>query len=685
GLAPSAAACLSSPARSIPSIAASRRNPRKRRGFRGVRSATGAMVEYRKVAFTYCGVRYGILLEPPQGSSALVAIHNCLSFGTGPVEFTEGAVDEREVRKAIGATLKGSLEASDLKYDVKRDIRDALHDISPKFRLSPRLSAPMDFELGRGYFLFPCLGITLMHGWLVNPEASIYRSIKEFTPAQLKEYSVKVEGKEEDMEVVRGLLDDSKHQLSKYGYRSLVADVPDDNFVLLYWRNRFDILFKTYGELLILVTDESRRRSMPQVTWMLFEQSEEHSIYLKEDFSPVTGQPFEERAEEWHKRFLEKISEANGNEAAAAAEKAAARRKRINQKKKEARRKKSQGGQVDADAAAASVCLRTDNELAESLPKKEKGAEISESQDVEKWPSPAAAASPRRQSNPTSIEDITNDLLELVILRVGSPACLIRAAATCRLWRRVIAGPGFLSRFHRPHVLGYYLTSELPGSDSSETFFVPAAALPETAPIDARGLFAFSLDFLPHAADSLQLLDSRGGLLAFADDYTRGGIVVCDPLTREYEVVDLGPPPTEDDHHICFYRVISIFLLDADAEDETGISSLISRFRVLSVCLAISIHSNVHRAQVHVFCARDRRWVLLSSTSAGHIVSAVTRLCRNYEHTITGQLAFLGRDEGSLFLGVLLNNNVLEIDECTGEFSLLVLPEAIGANGIRAW
>ena len=60
----------------------------------------------------------------------------------------------------------------------------------------------------------------------------------------------------------------------------------------------------------------------------------------------------------------------------------------------------------------------------------------------------------------TSIHDLPNELLELILLRVRTPVCLFRAVATCKLWHHVIASNGFLQRvhsLHRPnHLLGHY-------------------------------------------------------------------------------------------------------------------------------------------------------------------------------------------------------------------------------------
>ncbi|GJM95339.1 hypothetical protein PR202_ga12061 [Eleusine coracana subsp. coracana] len=79
-----------------------------------------------------------------------------------------------------------------------------------------------------------------------------------------------------------------------------------------------------------------------------------------------------------------------------------------------------------------------------------------------------------RCNQPTNISDLTDDLLELVHLSTGSPFCLVRAATTCKLWRSVIAGAGFLCHFHSlhgPHILGHYYTG-------TNTTFVPSPAPP---------------------------------------------------------------------------------------------------------------------------------------------------------------------------------------------------------------
>jgi hypothetical protein len=60
---------------------------------------------------------------------------------------------------------------------------------------------------------------------------------------------------------------------------------------------------------------------------------------------------------------------------------------------------------------------------------------------------------------PTGVEHIPDHLLELVFLRVDSSLGLVRAAFTCKGWRRIVADSAFLARFrslHTAHVPGHY-------------------------------------------------------------------------------------------------------------------------------------------------------------------------------------------------------------------------------------
>ncbi|KAJ1266365.1 hypothetical protein BS78_08G145600 [Paspalum vaginatum] len=238
---------------------------------------------------------------------------------------------------------------------------------------------------------------------------------------------------------------------------------------------------------------------------------------------------------------------------------------------------------------------------------------------------------------PTGIADIPDDLLELVLLRVRTPACLFRAAATCKLWRRVIARDGFLHRFrsrhgHSPHLLlGHYVVTTDPYTDTMTAEFVPTPPPPAV-----RLRQCASLDFLIQPDDGTfcrqVLTDSRGGLLAFVRD-------------NSYAVVCLGA-----------------YFLDAGSSS----SSTMSSFRLLCACVITDDYDDDCWVESCVFSARDNRWVSHSTHVGDEEVSSMCALLV-YD-------AFVGRAGGSSFWAGGYYNHVVALDESTGEFSNFELP-----------
>ncbi|KAK1647693.1 hypothetical protein QYE76_065498 [Lolium multiflorum] len=186
---------------------------------------------------------------------------------------------------------------------------------------------------------------------------------------------------------------------------------------------------------------------------------------------------------------------------------------------------------------------------------------------------------------------IPDELLGLVFLRLTSPLDLVRAAFACRSWRKVIAAEDFrvLSARHGAPssiVAGHYHIS------FSHCHYRPSGLLPHFVPSSSScwaGVAAnnLALDFLPRAPNgdlSLELADSRGGLLLLADfDHTEHGkpfeqpsrLVVCDPLAGQY--VTVPPPPAVS--HTTF---VSLFLGAALHGEDAAARISLSNYRVTS-------------------------------------------------------------------------------------------------------
>ncbi|CAN6311359.1 unnamed protein product [Urochloa humidicola] len=174
-----------------------------------------------------------------------------------------------------------------------------------------------------------------------------------------------------------------------------------------------------------------------------------------------------------------------------------------------------------------------------------------------------------------SHEALPDAILELVLLGVDSQLCLLRAAATCKRWRRIIASDTFRALHGTPHTIAgsYY-------KDYSFTVRPRFEPWPSAATINAAH---FSLDFVPGPEDDTEstwtVTDSRSSLLLLEredgdaeryDFIARSDFIVCEPLTRRHVLI---PPLTDG-----YYFSIAV-LLDGNGGASIGMTN----FRVLCI------------------------------------------------------------------------------------------------------
>ncbi|KAJ1289277.1 hypothetical protein BS78_02G151900 [Paspalum vaginatum] len=279
-------------------------------------------------------------------------------------------------------------------------------------------------------------------------------------------------------------------------------------------------------------------------------------------------------------------------------------------------------------------------------------------------------------TGPTSVHDVPDHVLELILLLLRSPACLLRAAASCKRWRRVVAAAEFLSRYgslHAPSVVaGHYHASDpdwveygLPSITVTESpVFVPSPSLA----VDTR---RFSLDFLPDSDSGWAVADSRGSLLllfkrrtgwaARAYSHSLPDLLVCEPLTRRYQGV-LRP------ERACF--CLGVFLLDGDGDGSGGRRIRMSNFRVVAVLHEYDISGDGRGTPVAcVFSSgSDGGWRVQRSTLTTH--SAVVSLPGDVEC-----ISFAGRANGSRYWVIDEDDGaMLVFDEATMEFSRVPFP-----------
>ncbi|KAG2650380.1 hypothetical protein PVAP13_1NG194300 [Panicum virgatum] len=198
-----------------------------------------------------------------------------------------------------------------------------------------------------------------------------------------------------------------------------------------------------------------------------------------------------------------------------------------------------------------------------------------------------------------------DDLLREILLRLGLPTSLLRAALVCRRWLRHASDPTFIRRFravHPPRLLGAYLATS--AGLAPRLRFLPIRPVPELAAA-ARRAGAF---FDAFKGSATSVYDSRSGrlLVTTFDDRHDSTRQVCGPLSPAGNTAVVPPPPppppiqlTNDDE--CLIYHYGEFLPD----DDDGRSYF---------CVVMG-YSEL-QTTVYLYELQDMSWVVRASAAA---------------------------------------------------------------------
>ncbi|CAM0148397.1 unnamed protein product [Urochloa decumbens] len=265
-----------------------------------------------------------------------------------------------------------------------------------------------------------------------------------------------------------------------------------------------------------------------------------------------------------------------------------------------------------------------------------------------------------------AMDVMNDDGLVLILERVDSHVSLIRAAAVCRRWRRVIADAAFLRRYrshHAPAVAGYYHNpspSTIVGVNAG-TVRIPVFVPSSPSRVDSH---QFSLDFLPGGAESWSVWESRGTLLVLLDmrfgrAFPVPDFAICEPLTQRYAMIPPHPTPDSDSW--------GPFLLDGEA-DEVGCRFSMSNFRLLRMFN----HNGVTLTSI---------FTTGSSWSEKNIDPMVPGIGPDIRSP-----AILGRASGSVYFYINDGSRTLiSLDGSTGVFSFSGVLPASENWDVHAW
>ncbi|TVU00132.1 hypothetical protein EJB05_54442, partial [Eragrostis curvula] len=266
----------------------------------------------------------------------------------------------------------------------------------------------------------------------------------------------------------------------------------------------------------------------------------------------------------------------------------------------------------------------------------------------------AATPSPPPPAASSAIASVfgSDDLLHLILLRLDSPTCLVRAAAVSKRWLRHASDRALLRLFgarHPPRPLGFYLrTSSGPGMQ-----FVPMPRLPEDLSASVR----------------LASLILGNRVVASVEDCRNGRLIVWVPYLHPYNVYrPLHPargiagfpkPPSTADRpdNVSFFHSRH-FLPRDDAGD--GMS-----------CIAVTLMHDHLRA-----------WVYLQTTADGETWGeTITSETIQLPQRLLGNVMFLRRKFSLLANGKIympaMPWYILGLDLASTSLFCIKLPEGV--------
>ncbi|KAI4990994.1 hypothetical protein ZWY2020_039365 [Hordeum vulgare] len=279
----------------------------------------------------------------------------------------------------------------------------------------------------------------------------------------------------------------------------------------------------------------------------------------------------------------------------------------------------------------------------------------------------------------TTVHDIPDKLLELILLYLTSPHWLVRAAATCKRWRRLVVEGHLLLHISTPNssslVAGHYHNHTSP-VDGGRLTFVPSS------PALAVNIRRFSLDFLPGGGsrswDTLLLLAKKKTgwrRRCFPD------LLVCEPITRRCQLI----PRVEE---MKYHPRIGVFLENAHGRRgattcEGRTVDTMSSFRVVCVpyheFTGTGLSGNIGTAKAFVFEERGRGkrgWFVWQQR--------VTHKPQIHLHGV-GSLRFIGRAIFSFFWTMVDDSSSLLAYSFRwpNEFEVVPLPDHVRGSDLR--
>jgi hypothetical protein len=230
-----------------------------------------------------------IICQNENGPCPLIAIANILTLrGKIQISTDRSFISLDEVIQIVADAVFESSSQQDgieeLRQQHMEDVLNVLPKLARGLDLNIGFKSVNKYEFTEEISIFDALDISLLHGWLVNPDDQravevigdlsynhlMYKIVEYKSMLENSEPSSESQQLLEEGPVIDGFLAQSASQLTFTGLLKLYEAMNDRQLAVFFRNNHFSTLFSFNGQLFLLVTDLGYLHQ-PAVIWELLE------------------------------------------------------------------------------------------------------------------------------------------------------------------------------------------------------------------------------------------------------------------------------------------------------------------------------------------------------------------------------------------------------------------------------
>lgn len=246
------------------------------------------------------GKEIPIITQNENGPCPLLAIMNVLLL-KGKIKFTSDTeiISSEQMMAHLGECIfankpQNATEVVQLNYEQNmQDAMAVIHKLQTGLDVNVRFNGVSEFEYTPECIIFDLLGISLYHGWLVDPQnQSEVVAIGNCSYNQLVEKIISQRSSEShqlvtEALVAEGFLDRTASQLTYHGLCELSSTLKPDQLCVFFRNNHFCTLYRQKDELFLLVTDQGFLHER-NVVWETLNNVEGDHYFVDSEFHTYT-------------------------------------------------------------------------------------------------------------------------------------------------------------------------------------------------------------------------------------------------------------------------------------------------------------------------------------------------------------------------------------------------------------